>query len=186
MKKKYIIIIIVVLLLITLGISIYFKTAFLSKNEIKNIIIKDTNLTNNDIYFDSIDLDIKDNKYEIDFYYNNKEYEYKIDAKNGRIIYNNFKVNNSTKNNSSQNNSSNNSNQNNVNNTEITLEEAKNIALSNANANQNSVTFIETKTDLDDGQKIYDIEFIYNNQEFNYEISATTSEIISYDRDNIR
>ena len=186
MKKKYIIIIIVVLLLITLGISIYFKTAFLSKNEIKNIITKDTNLTNNDIYFDSIDLDIKDNKYEIDFYYNNKEYEYKIDAKNGRIIYNNFKVNNSTKNNSSQNNSSNNSNQNNVNNTEITLEEAKNIALNNANANQNSVTFTETKTDFDDGQKIYDIEFICNNQEFNYEISATTSEIISYDRDNIR
>lgn len=189
MKKKYIIISIVGILLIALGVFIYFKTTFLSKNEIKNIIIKDTNLSSDDIYFDSIDLDAADNRYEVDFYYNNIEYEYKIDAKNGRIIYNNFKINNSSKenssNNSSTNNSSNSANQNNTSNEEITLEEAKNIALNNAGANQNNVTFTETKTDFDDGQKIYDIEFIYNNQKFSYEIVANTGEIISYDRDNL-
>ena len=109
---------------------------------------------------------------------NNKEYEYKIEAKEGKIIYNNF--NQTTDNNNQVNNDQHiQSNQN------ITLEKAKTIALENANANESEVTFIEAKSDLDDGKQIYDIEFIYKNQEYNYEIDATTGEIISYDKDNI-
>ena len=180
MKKPLAIILSIlgVLLVIALGIFIYIKNTYLSETEIKEIVIKDTGLNSNDIYFENIELDIDENNYDVDFYYNNKEYEYKIEAKEGKIIYNNF--NQTTDNNNQVNNDQHiQSNQN------ITLEKAKTIALENANANESEVTFIEAKSDLDDGKQIYDIEFIYKNQEYNYEIDATTGEIISYDKYNI-
>ena len=191
MKKPLIIIssIVGVILLVVIGIFVYIKVTFLTQNEIKDIIIKDTGLTSNDIYFESIDLEAKDNRYEVEFYYNNTEYEYKIDAKNGRIIYNNFKINNSNINeNNNQSSNSNNSSKNsntNTNNNVITLDEAKTIALNETGANESNVTFTETKSDYDDGRQVYDIEYIYNNYEYSYEIDAIAGEIISYQRENI-
>ena len=188
MKKPLIIIlsIVGVILLISIGIFAYIKLTFLSQNEIKEIIIKDTGLTNNDIYFDHVELDVKDNRYEVEFYYNNIEYEYKIDAKNGRIIYNNFKINNSNTNeNNNQNSNSNNANKNSTTNNVITLDEAKTIALNEVGVTTSDVTFTEAKNDYDDGRLVYDIEYFYNNWEYSYEINATTGEIISYQRENI-
>lgn len=188
MKKPLIIIlsIVGVILLISIGIFAYIKLTFLSQNEIKEIIIKDTGLTNNDIYFDHVELDVKDNRYEVEFYYNNIEYEYKIDAKNGRIIYNNFKINNSNTNeNNNQNSNSNNANKNSTTNNVITLDEAKTIALNEVGVTTSDVTFTEAKNDYDDGRLVYDIEYIYNNWEYSYEINATTGEIISYQKENI-
>ena len=83
-------------------------------------------------------------------------------------------------------NQTNNTSQNNSTLNQITLDEAKKIALDDSKLNENDVTYTESKIDFDDGKKIYDIEFIYNNQEYNYEIDATTGEIVSYDKDNIR
>lgn len=179
MKKTHIIILSIIglLLVIGIGVYIYIRTTYLSSSEIQDIVIKDTGLSKNDIYFESIDLDSDENLYDVDFYYNNVEYEYKIDAKKGKIIYNNFSINNDT----TENNNSNNTAPN-----DITLDEARVIALNNAGLDENQVTFTETKNDLDDGIKVYDIEFIYNNQEYSYEIDATSGEIISYNKDNIR
>ena len=172
MKKPFVIIlsIVIVIVLICISVFIYIKSTYLNENEIKDIILKDTGLTENEIYFDEIDLEMEDNHYDVSIYYNNKEYNYKIDAKNGRIIYNDFKLN---------------TNQTNTQ-TNITLEEAQKIALEHAKANNNDVTFTESKLDYDDNRQIYDIEFIYNNKEYNYEIDVITSEILSYDQDNIR
>ena len=97
-----------------------------------------------------------------------------MDAKTGKIIYNNFRLNNQPVTN----------NQNNTNqSSEITLAEAKMIAVKDINTTENSVNFIETKTDYDDGRKNYEIEFIYNNNKYSYEIDASTGEILSFDKD---
>ena len=86
MKKPFVIIlsIVIVIILICISVFIYIKSTYLNENEIKDIILKDTGLTENEIYFDEIDLEMEDNHYDVSIYYNNKEYDYKIDAKNGR------------------------------------------------------------------------------------------------------
>lgn len=37
--------------------------------------------------------------------------------------------------------------------------------------------------DYDDGIQKYDVEFYYNNMEYNYEIDANTGNIVSYELD---
>ena len=193
MKKALIIIlsIVAILLVIGIGIFIYMKVTYLSKNEVKEIVINDTGLNSNDIYFDNVELDMEDNAYDVDFYYNNVEYEYKIDAKNGRIIYNNFNIDNTSNQNNNDTNATNETNENTNNNsnittTEITLDEAKNIALEHAQLNENDVTFTKTQMDTDDGKQVYDINFIYNNEEYDYEIAVSNGEVISYSKESIR
>ena len=179
MKKPLIIILSIVSIFLLIGIFsfIYVKVTYPSKEEIKQIIIKDTGVNSNDIYFENIELEIEKNSYEVEFYYNNIEYEYKVDAKNGRVIYNNFKINTNHNTNNNKNNSSTSDTQN------IQMEKAKEIALTDAKIDINNVTFTETKQDYDDGRLIYEIEFIYNHTEYNYEIDGTTGEIIHYDID---
>ncbi len=178
MKKTLVIIlsIIGILLIITIGFFIYIKINFLNKNEIKDIIIKDTKLNVEEIFFDSIDLELENNKYEVEFYYNNIKYEYQIDAKNGRIIFNDFKINEHNNDQQIQN----------QNNNELTQEDAKNIALKDANINKDNAVFTEVKKDYDNNRLVYDIEFIYEDFEYNYEIDAKTGEITSYDKDYLR
>lgn len=188
MKKIHIIIFSIIgfILLVFIGTFIYFKVTYLSKSEIQDIVIKDIGVSKDKLHFTSTDLDIEDNLYEVEFYYvnHNVEYEYKINAKTGQIIYNNF---NSSKTNENIDNSNHlNNNSDKGSSSEITIDNAKKIALDNAQLNENDVTFTEEKTDYDHGKKIYDIEFFYNNQEYNYEVDAQTGEIISYDKDNMR
>ena len=77
------------------------------------------------------------------------------------------------------NNSSNNNNKN-----MISLEDAKNEALSHAGVKSNKVNFVKANLDWDNGRQIYEIEFYTNNyEEYDYEIDAYTGEVISYDFD---
>ena len=65
----------------------------------------------------------------------------------------------------------------------ITQEQAKNIALANANLKESQVTFTKVKLDFDDGRKIYDIEFYTSTTEYDYEIDAITSKIIDVSKE---
>lgn len=94
MKKPLVVILSIlgILLLIGIGIFIYFKITYLSETEIKEIVIRDSNVERDNIHFTNIDLDTEENLYEVEFYYvgQNTEYEYKINAKTGQIVYSNF------------------------------------------------------------------------------------------------
>lgn len=178
MKRPLVIILSIVgiILLIGIGILIYFNVTYLSKSEAREIFLEDVSEYKDNIHISKVELDTEENLYEIEFYYLNQdiEYECKMDAKTGKIIYNNFRLNNQPVTN----------NQNNTNqSSEITLAEAKMIAVKDINTTENSVNFIETKTDYDDGRKNYEIEFIYNNNKYSYEIDASTGEILSFDKD---
>lgn len=188
MKKPFVIIlsVIAVLLLIGLGFFIYVNITYLNKDEIKKIVIQNIGANSHDVYFENIELEIEKNSYEVEIYYNNKEYEYKIDAKNGRIIYNNFQLNHQTNNQTKDqnNNTNNNQNTNTTNQATITMDKAKEIAMQNANISNDNIVYTETKQEYDHGRPVYDIEFIYNHREYNYEIDGITGEIISYDIDH--
>lgn len=54
----------------------------------------------------------------------------------------------------------------------ITLNEANDIVLKHTKLEDNQVSVIKAKYDVDDGIEKYDIKFYYNNKEYNYEINA--------------
>ena len=70
---------------------------------------------------------------------------------------------------------------------EITVEEAKTIALEHAGLTADAVTFVQAKQDYDDGRLVYEIEFVTTSGngylEYDYEIDAATGNILSYDYD---
>ena len=197
--KKIIIIVIGVLLILALIFLIYLKVAFISKSEVKDIITDNMNVNSSDVYFESIDLELDKNYYEVELYYQNKDYEYKIDAKEGKIIYTDFYQANNNQNtsiNSSNNNTNNNNNSNtnestnngnasNSNTTTITMDEARDIALNHASTNINSITHLRTERDYENNTLVYEVDFIYNSYEYDYKIDAVTGAIISYDVDSI-
>ena len=86
---------------------------------------------------------------------------------------------------STQNSSKSGPQNNNINNTgDISLEKAKEIALSHAGLSSDQVTFVQANKDFDDGIEKYDIEFNCNGKEYDYEINASNGQIIKYDYDN--
>ena len=64
---------------------------------------------------------------------------------------------------------------------EITLAEAKEIALADAEADE--VTYTKAKLDKDDSIQVYEIEFTYGNYEYEFEINATSATIIEWEKE---
>lgn len=63
----------------------------------------------------------------------------------------------------------------------IGKDKALEIALSDAGVS--SVTWSEVEMDYDDGFMTYEVEFTYNNREYDYEINATTGDILEFNRE---
>lgn len=196
MKKygKIIIIVVGILVVIALLILIYFKTTFISKDDVKDIIAANMNVSSGDLYFEDIDFDFDKGVYEVEVWYiNDAVYEYKIDARTdtegGRIIYTDFKyfTNGITDDNNSNNsnNSSTNGSTNNATTASIPLDEAKNIALTHANLTEDAVSLLRTEQEYDDGVLVYEIDFTHGDYEYDYKINANTGDVVSYDRDSI-
>lgn len=68
----------------------------------------------------------------------------------------------------------------------LTLEEAKTIALTDADYGADEVTFTKAKLDNDDGRQVYDVEFrLSTGAAYDYEIDASTGAILSIDYDGV-
>ena len=66
----------------------------------------------------------------------------------------------------------------------ITLEEAKRAALTDAGVEERQVAFYkEAKLDYDDGVAVYEIEFVTDTLEYEYEIDAATGAVLEAKRD---
>jgi len=71
---------------------------------------------------------------------------------------------------------------------QITEEQAKQAALSHAGLTEADVTFINAHLDTEDGtamnnRLVFEVEFYSGNTEYDYEIDASSGEIISFDHD---
>ena len=153
----------------------------ISSDEAKQIALQHANLSDNQVTFIKVSQDYDDgiNKYEIEFYYNNTEYDYEINAYSGEILKFDYDAEYYNPSNTlSYSNFQSSSTQN-----LISSDEAKNIALQHANLTDNQVTFIKVSQDYDDGIHIYEVEFHYNNREYNYDINAINGTILSYEQD---
>lgn len=141
-------------------------------DEAKEIVLKHANLEANQVSFIKLEYDGFE-KYDIEFYYNNKEYDYEIDAKSGKIIEYDYDIENYD----------NGQKIDNSNNKKITIEEAKDIVLKHSGLHSDQVSFVKLEYDIDDVAGKYDIEFYYNNKQYDYEVDANTGNIIGYDYD---
>lgn len=155
------------------------NTGNISLDKAKEIALSHAGLSADQVTFVQANLDFDDGiqKYDIKFYCNGQEYDYEINSSNGQIIqfdydmeYNYIPNNNTT------------NYQSNVNTTaNISVERAKEIALSHAGLASNQVTFQRIELDFDNGIQKYEIEFYYNYREYSYEIDANTGNILSYE-----
>lgn len=127
-----------------------------------NIPLKEVTFT--EIKFDD---DFMSSEYEIEFFHNNVEYEYEIDADSGKV-----KSYSQEKHGAMQQNQGNNY---------ITKEQAEQIAFKHAKVS--SAPFSKVDFDVDDGMAIYDVEFYSNNAKYDYEINAVNSEIIKFEKE---
>ena len=161
-------------------------------DQAKEIALKHSNLTSDEVSFikSEKDMDNGIEKYDIEFYYNNTEYDYEINAANGEIINYDYDVENYNISGQQQSNTqqqSNNQQQQDIhqpiNTSNISIDKAKEIALNHAGLTGSQVSFIKAEKDMDDGIEKYDIEFYYNNREYNYEINANNGSIMSYEQD---
>ena len=161
-------------------------------DQAKEIALKHSNLTSDEVSFIKAEKDMDNGieKYDIEFYYNNKEYDYEINAANGEIINYDYDVENYNISGQQQSNTqeqSNNQQQQDIhqpiNTSNISIDKAKEIALNHAGLAANQVSFVKAEKDMDDGIVKYDIEFYYNNREYNYEINANNGSIMSYEQD---
>ena len=66
---------------------------------------------------------------------------------------------------------------------DIGEEVARATAVEHAGLTEGDVTFIMVQKDRDDGRTVYDVEFYYNNTEYDYEIGAADGAIRSMDYD---
>ncbi|MCC8163570.1 MAG: PepSY domain-containing protein [Lachnospiraceae bacterium] len=103
--------------------------------------------------------------YEVDFTAGDTEYEYWILASDGTVIKKSAEIIALASTAAEV--------------SEITLEEAKEIALTDAGLVASEVTFTKADLDHDDGQSVYDIEFYAENVEYEYEIKVSGGAIYS-------
>lgn len=110
--------------------------------------------------------------YEVEFVAGNTEYEYLIKASDGSVLKKQIETvgaNGKDTNASAQ----------------ITIDDAKQVALSDANLDISQVTFVKEKMDYDNGVAVYEFEFYYGNVEYEYEIDANTGAIHSKSKETV-
>lgn len=159
----------------------------ITMEQAQEIALKHVKLTSDQVSFIKTDTELENGieVYNIEFSYENKEYDYKINSANGEIVEYDSDIEDYdiTQQQATKENKSVTPNNQNSNNSKITVEKAKEISLKHANLKDNQVVFDKTEMDYDNGVQVYDIEFHYNNIEYNYEIDANTGNILSYSQD---
>ena len=146
------------------------KAKKISADKAKKIALGDAKLAEKDVTFVKVELEFENNRlvYDVEFYSGNVEYDYDIDAVSGAIVSADKDIENyvipaqpSTE----------------AKATEISVEKAKQIALSHAGVG--SARFTKAKIDYENGVKVYEIEFKVGNMEYEYDINVLNGAIVS-------
>lgn len=152
--------------------------------------LKDAGLSESDVSFKKTELDRDHGRqvYDIEFYSDDIEYEYEIDASNGTVLEKSmqqFQVQTEPAGCAAESSGSTGG----VDRTTVDagsyigVDRAKEIALNHANMSEADVQFAKAKLENDDGGMEYEIEFYFGGTEYDYTIDAVSGNIIEYDVD---
>ncbi len=137
---------------------------YIGEDEAKNIALTHANVSNPTMLHIEFDLDDGVMVYDVEFYSDNVEYDYEINAVTGTILEYNKGFENEYGDNTV----------NSGGNSYISKEKAKQIAIDHAGVNP---TYVEVEFDYENGIAVYEIEFKYQNYEYDYELDAVSGEI---------
>lgn len=165
---------------------------YLTQNQIKNIVANHAWIKIEDMKFFEIELDYEDVKYDVEFWANEVEYDYEVNAINGSIIKkgetylkksNDWKL---IKNEIEytpkksdwiiRENVDQKSNQATANTQYLTREQVKSIVANYAWVKVDDIKFLQIELDHEEGK--YDVEFVANWIEYDYEINAINGKLI--------
>ena len=144
----------------------------ITADEAKRIALAHAKLVEKDVTF--VKVEFEDNnryQYDVDFYSGNVEYDYEIDAVSGSILSADRDIENQVIPKQPSTAAAN------TQSSEISVEKAKQIALSHAGVG--SAKFKKAKLDYENGVKVYEIEFKVGNLEYEYDINVSNGAIIS-------
>ena len=156
------------------------SSAYIGEEKAKASALDDADVNAEAATFTKAKLDYDEGRmvYEVEFYTADADYEYEIDALDGRVIshdkdFNHHEAAPEQTHDSSPI----------PQNATIGEEKAKSIALTHAKLSAADVTFINVHLNEEDSRSVYDIEFCSKHTEYDYEIDAVTGAILSVDQD---
>lgn len=173
------------------------RSVEISEQEAKNAAFAHAGISEEDVLSLHVSKSVENGTpvYEIGFKTADKSYDYDIVRSSGEVLQSSYhQVSQQAVDDASQTESSLNSSAGNANNSSqaeqsssaasaITKDQAKSIALQDANVSESDAQFIWVKEDRDDGRAIYEVEFYANGTEYDYEIEQSTGRILSSDHD---
>lgn len=145
----------------------------------KKAALSNANVSASNVKYINAQIEYDDGRaehYEVEFVVGSVKYEYEIDLYSGKVLdvsvkncgnYNTEKPQiegttaSGTKN--------------------IGEKAAKSAALSHAGLTESQVKLLKTEYDISDGVAVYEVEFIYNNYEYEYKINAATGAVIEHE-----
>ncbi len=130
--------------------------------------LADAGLTSDKVTFTKTELD-KENDilvYDIEFYSSTREYEYEMNAYNGKVLSKSSEELPSKLDSTD---------------TYIGVDKAKAIAVKHAGRKLSEVRFTKAKLENDHGEVEYEIEFYYNNLEYEYTIDASKGTVLDFE-----
>ena len=148
----------------------------ISLDDAKTAALTDAGVMASDVRYTKEKLDYEDGiaVYELEFYAGNAEYEYEINAETGAVYSKDIDVHQVKTEHGHYGGSEQN---------DIGAEQAKSIALAQAGFAEAEVTLLQCEFDVDDGQTVYEVEFIKDGRQYEYKISALDGSILSYEMD---
>lgn len=154
-------------------------TAAITEAQAKQIALEHANLAEADVTFIYVKQDYEDGRlvYDVEFYQNTTEYDYEIDAQNGKILSYDYDAeyhNKSSKSKAVTQDST----------SYIGIESASKIALQKVSG-ATSDNLRSIHLDYDDGIAVYEGKIIHGEMEYEFEISATTGDILDWDVESI-
>lgn len=146
---------------------------YISIDMVKEIVFKHAKVENKNIVNLEIEYDYENGNmiYDVEFDYNNIEYDYEVDAVSGKILES--EIENKNKDSNNNNNSSN---------TYLSKDKIKEIAIKKANVSKYYDYDIEFK--FKGGTPIYEVEFETDSAEYDIKINAKNGNIIKYEVKN--
>ena len=163
------------------------EKGYIGEEKAKTVALERAGVTASELLFCKVELDTHQGAmvYDVEFTTDSYEFDCDVNAKTGEIVkfekeYNGVAPAVSAKPDTAQPNTNQTAG-------EITVEEAKTIALEHAGVKAADATFIQAKRDYENGRSVYEIEFVVASGngylEYDYDIATADGSIVSFDYD---